>query len=96
MFGPIPIGRYTLSLRETKPNWIDLIPDRKNVMHERSGFGIHRRGPTGSHGCIVPYELSAFVKLIVALRAREAMNGNRLTLRVFAEGLGVDAKFYTA
>ena len=67
-YGPIPRGKYTLKIHETRNNWIRLIPDRNNVMHGRDGFAIHGRGQVGSHGCLVPENFQIIPKMIKILR----------------------------
>ena len=79
-FGPIPIGRYTLQIHETRPNWVRLVADKTNVMHERAGFAIHGQGQTGSHGCIVPSDFGVLLRLIALLRGRASRGGPAPTL----------------
>jgi hypothetical protein len=67
--GPLPCGSYTLRLRPSKTNWIDLIPENPHRMWGRDGFAIHGRGPRGSDGCIVPMTPGELVKLVAAVGA---------------------------
>ena len=94
-FGPIPMGRYTLQPHETRTNWIRLLPDKKNVMHERAGFAIHGQGQTGSHGCIVPSDFNVILQLMAVLKTRAARGASLPTLDVVAIGSDPDLKFRT-
>ena len=86
-FGPVPIGKYRLKTHEEKTYWIRLVPDASSNMYERSGFAIHRKGPTGSHGCIVPEDSNAVVTLYNLVKAREDAEETAPTLQVVAVGL---------
>jgi hypothetical protein len=57
--GPLPVGDYTINAPAQHPHLgrsCRLDPDPRNRMHHRGGFFIHRQGPHGSDGCIVPLE----------------------------------------
>lgn len=96
LFGPIPTGRYTLRVHESRANWIRLIPDQENVMFSRDGFAIHGRGQVGSHGCIVPSDFSVIARLIAIMKTRASRSAPPLRLAVVAIGSDVDKKFKTA
>jgi len=65
--GPLPCGSYTLRLRASRANWIDLVPENPHLMWSRDGFAIHGRGPRGSDGCIVPMAPGELVRLVAAV-----------------------------
>jgi hypothetical protein len=79
------MGLYTLKVHESKPNWIRLIPNKKNYMSKRDGFAIHGRGKRGSDGCIVPNNFSIVTKLY-DLTKKYADAGKEITLEVKAVG----------
>ncbi len=82
-YGPIPVGVYILKIHEYRENWIKLVPNVNNMMFGRSGFAIHGRGKTGSHGCIVPYNFQVIGQIINVLKNNPQ---KKYTLEVFAMG----------
>ena len=84
--GPLILGTYSLKTHETRQMWIRLIPSADNHMHGRNGFAIHRRGPRGSDGCIVPTDSAVVALLYSLVRAREQKRAAPPTLAVTAVG----------
>ena len=95
-YGPIPRGLYTLRLHESRKNWIRLIPDKSNVMFDRSGFAIHGRGKVGSHGCLVPTDFNVVLKLCELVEKNEKANDPPITLEVVSIGQDIGKQSFTA
>jgi hypothetical protein len=95
-YGPIPRGLYTLRLHESRKNWIRLVPDASNVMFGRSGFAIHGRGQTGSHGCLVTTDFNVVLLLCKLLVEHEKAKGAPVTLEVVSIGQNIGKQFVTA
>ena len=81
-FGPIPEGLYYMKTHEKNVNWIRLNQDPTNNMCGRDGFAIHGRGPTGSHGCIVPNDFGVVLRLYAICLEREKNKKAPPTLQV--------------
>ena len=95
-YGPIPQGRYTLWPHETSPHKIRLQPTAGTVMHGRDALEIHKAGPIGSHGCIVPSDghvVDALARLVKKRTENEEMP---VLLQVIAVGFDPDRQFRTA
>jgi hypothetical protein len=94
--GPLPMGKYRLSLHESRENWLRLLPVDPSLMRGRTLMAIHGPGERGSDGCVVPTDF-ANVLLLVKL-ARQRRNGGRpdITLKVVAIGQDLDAMLHTA
>lgn len=97
-FGPIPRGLYTLRLHESKKkrNWIRLIPDKANVMYDRSGFAIHGRGTNGSHGCLVPTDFNVVLHLCKLVKENDEAGKAPISLEVVSVGTDIGKQRYTA
>jgi hypothetical protein len=95
-FGPIPRGLYTLKLHESRKNWIRLIPDNSNIMFDRSGFAIHGRGKTGSHGCIVPTDFNIVLMVCKLIKDNDDTKGDPITLEVVSIGPDIGKQLVTA
>lgn len=85
-FGPIPRGVYSLRIHESRKNWIRLIPKNTNNMFGRSGFAIHGRGTTGSHGCIVPEKIQTIITIVEILKSNP---NKKYTLEVESVGSNI-------
>ncbi len=83
LYGPIPLGLYYCKPHESRQNWIRLTPFSSNTMYGRSGFAIHGRGNTGSHGCLVMADCHFLKKMIAEL---ENSKDTTCVLRVDAIG----------
>lgn len=95
-FGPLPLGWYHMRQHESHKRWVRLVPLAGNIMHGRAGFAIHPRGPTGSHGCIVPDDAHTVDRILDALRRRKSAGGPDPVLQVVAIGSDLDLKSRTA
>jgi hypothetical protein len=93
--GPIPQGIYELSPHESKEYWIRITPTDGTEMFGRDGFAIHRRGPNGSIGCIVPSDSHVVIRLYNLLKKRQAQGQTTPKLKVIAEGCDMD-RFITS
>jgi hypothetical protein len=74
--GPLPTGRYRIERLRVLPATklgASLHPLDAAAMRNRSGMRIHRRGPHGSDGCIVPLDQNDWDWLIAKLRERETL-----------------------
>ena len=96
VYGPIPRGMYTLRLHETRKNWIRLVPDKANLMFDRSGFAIHGRGKTGSHGCLVPTDFNVVTNLCKLVKQNGESGRPEITLEVVSIGSDIGKQSYTA
>lgn len=96
IFGPLPIGHYTLSTREKKENWIDLTPMSGTITFGRSGFAIHGRGAVGSHGCIVVNDFAQITKIYGLVVQRQKAKAASYRLQVVAVGQDPARQFNTA
>ena len=95
-YGPLPVGEYRIARHPHHVHWLRLLPLRANIMHGRSGFAIHSRGPTGSHGCIVPENAYDVERLLSAVARHHEKESADPTLEVVAEGFDLDLKYRTA
>jgi hypothetical protein len=95
-FGPLPQGRYYMHPHEKHNNIVRLGPFPSNFMYGRSEFLIHGRGPIGSHGCIVPYDLNDVITIYNAVTMYIDTHKSKPVLEVIAVGSDVDRKFRTA
>ena len=94
--GPLPMGRYRLSLHESRTNWLRLMPLLDAAMHGRSGMAIHGRGKRGSDGCIVPTDFAVVTRLCELVRQRRDNAKSEIHLEVVAIGQDLDRQFRTA
>lgn len=96
IFGPLPIGEYTLSTREKDENWIVLTPDAATYTFDRSGFAIHGRGVVGSHGCIVVNDFLQLTRMYDSVVVRQKVMAANYRLQVVAVGQDLGRQFGTA
>ncbi len=89
--GTLPMGSYTLSIHETRPNMIRLTPVSTGATN-RDGLLIHGRGKRGSDGCIVPSDFHVVLKLCELVKARQLHAQPPIVLDVIAVGSNVDRK----
>ena len=94
-FGPIPRGVYTLKIHESRKNWIRLIPAKGNIMFGRSGFAIHGRGKTGSHGCLVPTDFNVVLRLCKLVKDNDDANKPSITLEAVSRGQNIGNQMFT-
>jgi hypothetical protein len=68
--GPIPTGRYQIypPAEHKKLGLSSFLRPLQRLPNDRDGFFIHKQGPHGSDGCIVPAEES-FTELMNKLKA---------------------------
>jgi hypothetical protein len=94
--GPIPIGRYRVVPHESKKNRLRLLPLASTQMVDRDGMLIHRDGPRGSDGCIVPTDFAVVTLLCSLVHHRAEQGGAAILLDVIATGQDLDRQYRTA
>lgn len=95
-YGPIPQGRYTLWPHETNLHKIRLQPSAGTPTNGRDALEIHKPGPIGSHGCIVPSDGHVVDAIARLVRKRTENEEMPVLLQVIAVGFDPDRKFRTA